>query len=182
MIAFLTQNLRWLAPGFLLTFASAFGQTWFIALFAGEIKAVYGLSDGGWGSLYTLATLVAAGLLFLRGALADTMPLGRLAAGVALAFALAAALMAWTSSPWLLGLAPRTLSDFASYAFYRFECALRSSAILGFLGFPTLGYHLSLAFDNLRYPEVWTFLYALLALILTVELWSAALRRREGWA
>ncbi|MCB1374369.1 MAG: MFS transporter [Rhodobacteraceae bacterium] len=105
MIAFLTQNLRWLAPGFLLTFASAFGQTWFIALFAGEIKAVYGLSDGGWGSLYTLATLVAAGLLFLRGALADTMPLGRLAAGVALAFALAAALMAWTSSPWLLGLA-----------------------------------------------------------------------------
>ncbi|MEZ5065649.1 MAG: hypothetical protein R3B81_13025 [bacterium] len=83
---------------------------------------------------------------------------------------------------WLLGLAPRTLSDFASYAFYRFECALRSSAILGFLGFPTLGYHLSLAFDNLRYPEVWTFLYALLGLILAVELWSAALRRREGWA
>jgi phosphonate transport system permease protein len=83
---------------------------------------------------------------------------------------------------WLLGLVPRALSDMASYAFYRFECALRSSAVLGFLGFPTLGYHVSLSFENLLYRETWTFLYALFALILATELWSAALRRREGWA
>lgn len=83
---------------------------------------------------------------------------------------------------WLLGLVPRALSDMTSYALYRFECALRSSAVLGFLGFPTLGYHVSLSFDNLLYRETWTFLYALFALILLIELWSAALRRREGWA
>ncbi|MBZ0269806.1 phosphonate ABC transporter permease [bacterium] len=83
---------------------------------------------------------------------------------------------------WLLALLPRAAADMASYAFYRFECALRSSAVLGFLGFPTLGYHLSLSFENLLYRETWTFLYALIALVLVVELWSAALRRREGWA
>jgi phosphonate transport system permease protein len=83
---------------------------------------------------------------------------------------------------WVLALLPRGAADMASYAFYRFECALRSSAVLGFLGFPTLGYHLSLSFENLLYRETWTFLYALIALVLVVELWSAALRRREGWA
>jgi len=102
---FLRLNARWLGAGFLLTFASAFGQTWFISLFAGEIRAAHGLSDGQWGSLYTLATLGSAALLFARGALADTMPLGRLAPGVALLFAAAAVLMAFAPSVWALGIA-----------------------------------------------------------------------------
>lgn len=105
MISFLRLNGRWLAPGFLMTFASAFGQTWFIALFAGEIKAVHGLSDGQWGGLYTAATLASAGLLFLRGGLADTMPLARLAPVVALVFAAAALAMAAGGSIALLGVA-----------------------------------------------------------------------------
>ncbi len=45
MIAFLRDNMRWLGAGFLLTFAAAFGQTWFISLFAGEIKSAHGLTD-----------------------------------------------------------------------------------------------------------------------------------------
>jgi MFS family permease len=94
MLAFLAENRRWLGAGFLLTFASSFGQTFFISLFAGEIKAAYGLSDGGWGGIYTAATLGAAGLLFLRGALADTMPLGRLAPLVMLVFSAACLAMA----------------------------------------------------------------------------------------
>jgi len=105
MIAFLRLNGRWLAPGFLLTFASAFGQTWFIAPFAGEIKAAHGLSDGQWGGLYTIATLAAAGLLFARGGLADTMPLARLAPLVTLIFAAAALAMAAGGSLVLLGVA-----------------------------------------------------------------------------
>ncbi len=36
--------------------------------------------------------------------------------------------------------------DLKNYTSYRFECALRSSAILGFIGPPTLGYHLETAF------------------------------------
>ena len=105
MIAFLRDNMRWLGAGFLLTFAAAFGQTWFISLFAGEIKSAHGLTDGGWGSLYTVATLSSAALLFARGALADTMPLARLAPIMALLFALSAVTMAFANSIWMLGLA-----------------------------------------------------------------------------
>ncbi len=79
---------------------------------------------------------------------------------------------------FVFGLLPRALPDMAAYAFYRFECAVRSSAILGFFGYPTLGYHLLLAFEDLRYREVWTYLYALLGLVLLLEWWSAVLRRR----
>ena len=103
MMNFLRTNLRWLAAGVLLTFASAFGQTWFISLFAGAIKLEYGLTDGAWGSLYTVATLCAAGLMFWRGSSADTVRLSRLAPITACAFALACFGMAIAGSVWLLG-------------------------------------------------------------------------------
>lgn len=77
-----------------------------------------------------------------------------------------------------VGLLPPALADMAAYAFYRFECALRSSAILGFFGFPTLGYYISASFENLHYGEVWTYLYTLLALVVVADLWSGAVRRR----
>ncbi|TCM87115.1 MFS transporter [Rhodovulum steppense] len=102
MLDFLRANLRWLGAGFLLTFASAFGQTWFISLFAGAIKEAHGLTDGSWGGLYTLATLAAAALMFWRGALADTVPLSRLAPATTVVFACAALAMAWSPSIWVL--------------------------------------------------------------------------------
>lgn len=102
---FLRENRRWLGAGVLLTFASGFGQTWFIALFAGEIRAAHGLSDGGWGLVYTLATLCSAAMLFARGSLADTMPLGRLAAIIGVMFAASCVALALAPSVWVLGLA-----------------------------------------------------------------------------
>ncbi len=104
MLAFLQSNRRWLGAGFLLTFASAFGQTWFISLFAGVIKTEHGLTDGSWGSLYTVATLCAAGLLFWRGSVADTIRLSWLAPVIALVFAVACIGMAIANSIWLLGI------------------------------------------------------------------------------
>ncbi|QBX34932.1 hypothetical protein E4191_09560 [Paracoccus liaowanqingii] len=94
MIPFLRDNLRWLGAGLLLTFASAFGQTWFISLFAEFIKDRHGLTDGSWGSLYTVATLAAAALMFWKGSLADSVPLSRLAPLAALIFGAAAIGMA----------------------------------------------------------------------------------------
>ncbi len=79
---------------------------------------------------------------------------------------------------FLFGLLPQALPDILAYTFYRFECGLRSSAVLGFFGYPTLGYFLSASFENLYYGEVWTYLYALVALVLAMEWWSGALRRR----
>ncbi len=78
---------------------------------------------------------------------------------------------------YLLGLLPRALPDMITYSFYRFECALRSSAILGFFGYPTLGFFIAASFENLHYGEVWTYLYTLFFLVTLVDWWSGALRK-----
>ena len=93
----------------------------------------------------------------------------------------ALALRAAGASPaavFLFGLLPRALPDMTAYAFYRFECALRSSAVLGFFGYPTLGYYIAASFENLFYGEVWTYLYTLFLLVALADWWSGALRRR----
>jgi len=76
------------------------------------------------------------------------------------------------------GLLPRAAPDLSAYAFYRLECAIRSSAILGFFGYETMGYYLKASFDNLHFREVWTWLYLLIAIVLLMEAWSGQLRRR----
>ena len=93
----------------------------------------------------------------------------------------ALALRAAGASPaqvFFFGLLPRALPDMSAYAIYRFECALRSSAVLGFFGYPTLGYFISASFENLYYGETWTYLYTLIALVALADWWSGALRRR----
>ena len=105
MLRFLLENRGWLGFGFLLTFASAFGQTWFVSLFAGEVQERFGLTDGGWGLLYTAATLASAALLFARGGMADRVAPARLAPVMALAFAVSALAFAFAPALWVLGLA-----------------------------------------------------------------------------
>ncbi|MDG1457313.1 MAG: MFS transporter [Pseudoprimorskyibacter sp.] len=105
MLRFFKENARWLTAGFILAFGSSFGQTWFISLFAGEIRAAHGLSDGDWGWIYMIATLSSAGLLLMRGGLADTIPLRRLVVGVTALFAIACLIMAAAQNVWFLGLA-----------------------------------------------------------------------------
>ena len=93
----------------------------------------------------------------------------------------AEALQALGASPaqrFLFGLLPAAAPDMAAYAFYRFECAVRSAAVMGFFGITTLGYYLRLSFENLHFREVWTYLYALIVVVLVLEGWSALLRRR----
>lgn len=79
---------------------------------------------------------------------------------------------------FVVGLLPPALPDMIAYSFYRFECALRSAAILGFLGVPTLGVLIKQAFDYGEYGEAWTHLYMLIALIAGFDLWSGAVRKR----
>ncbi len=191
MLGFLRDNARWLGTGFLLTFASAFGQTWFIALFAGEIKAVHGLSDGAFGSLYTLATLAAAALLFARGALADTMPLARLAPLVALGFAAACLALALGGSLWLLGLGLFGLrfcgqgmfGHIAMTAMGRWFRARRGRAIaVVSLGYSAAEVALSLAAVTLMamigWRATWMLAAAVLALGAAPALWLLLARGR----
>lgn len=73
MLAFLRLNARWIAGGFLLTFFSSFGQTFFIGLSGGELRAKFGLSDGDFGLLYMAATLASAATLPWLGRTLDYM-------------------------------------------------------------------------------------------------------------
>lgn len=94
MFAFLRGEARWLAGGFLLFFFSAFGQTYFIALSAGEIRRDYGLSHGEFGGLYMAATLASAATLTRLGRIVDGAAARRVVLLVAPMLALAAATMA----------------------------------------------------------------------------------------
>jgi hypothetical protein len=58
----LRTDIRWLSSGFVLTLYSGFGQTYFIALFAGQLKSELAITDGEFGSLYTIGTLASAAL------------------------------------------------------------------------------------------------------------------------
>ena len=58
-----------------------------------------------------------------------------------------------------------------NYTGYRFECGLRSSAVLGFVGLPTLGYYLETAFNEGNYSEVSALLMVFYVLIAGLRLW-----------
>ena len=66
---------------------------------------------------------------------------------------------------------PTIWHDVKHYTLYRFECALRTSAVLGFIGLPTLGFHLETAFREGYYSEAAAILYAFFAIIGTVHYW-----------
>lgn len=76
-ISFLKENRRWLGGGFLLAFFSSFGQTYFIALFGGEIRQEFMLSHGEFGGLYMAATLASAATLPFLGRIVDFVSVSR---------------------------------------------------------------------------------------------------------
>ena len=78
LIRFLRDNAPFLAAGALLSFGSSFGQTFFISIFAGEIRAEFGLSHGAWGGIYTLGTTFSALVMIWAGGLTDRFRARRL--------------------------------------------------------------------------------------------------------
>ena len=142
---FLRSNARWLAAGLLLTFASSFGQTYFIALFGGQLRAAFELSHGDFGSLYTLATLASAATLVWLGPSADRVSVHRLAALTLCGLAAASLAMAGVASPLMLvavlyGLrlfGQGMLSHLAMTAMARWFSEYRGRALsIAGLGFP----------------------------------------------
>lgn len=105
MLAFLKTNARWIAGGFLLTFFSSFGQTFFIGLSGGELRAKFDLSDGEFGLLYMTATLASAATLPALGRTLDSMPGWKVARFVIPALAGACLLIAFAPILWLVLLA-----------------------------------------------------------------------------
>ena len=66
---------------------------------------------------------------------------------------------------------PDAWAHFRNYSMYRLECGLRSSAVLGFIGLPTLGFHLETAFKEGYYSEVSALLIMFYLVIATMRIW-----------
>ncbi|WP_162990325.1 PhnE/PtxC family ABC transporter permease [Mesobacillus foraminis] len=78
----------------------------------------------------------------------------------------------------LYGYLPAVKASMISYSMYRFECAVRSSAIMSFVGLGGLGYQIQLSLNDLNYHEVWSFMYFLIVLVVLIDGWSTMLRKR----
>jgi phosphonate transport system permease protein len=78
----------------------------------------------------------------------------------------------------LYGLLPEALPHLVSYTLYRWECAIRASAIMGFVGAGGLGQQVELAMRMFQFDEVVTLLAVLLALVAAVDLVSQRIRAR----
>ncbi len=67
--------LEWpfLIYGFLMSFWSSFGQTFFISLFSNEIRSELVLTHGDFGTYYAIATLTSALILFWLGKFTDNV-------------------------------------------------------------------------------------------------------------
>lgn len=105
LIGFLRGNAPWLLSGFLLTFASSFGQTFFIAIFAGDIRQEFGLSHAAWGGLYAAATTASAGVMVFAGGLTDSFRVRLIGPVILLGLAAATVLMAFSTGVMALMLA-----------------------------------------------------------------------------
>ncbi|WP_177158703.1 PhnE/PtxC family ABC transporter permease [Donghicola mangrovi] len=66
---------------------------------------------------------------------------------------------------------PACLPQIGTYTLYRLECGLRSSAVLGFIGLPTLGFHLESFFKQAHYSQAAAALFIFMALILPLRRW-----------
>ena len=75
-------------------------------------------------------------------------------------------------SAFFYGRLPELLQPFKTYTLYRLECGLRSTLVLGFVGLPTIGFHLESYFKQGHYAQAAALLAAFYVLIGTRRLWA----------
>ncbi len=81
---------------------------------------------------------------------------------------------------FVYGLLPTNAPELTSYTVYRWECAIRSSAVLGFVGAGGLGQQMDMSMKMFNGAEVSTMLLAFIFLVWLADLASSALRRVIG--
>ena len=74
-LRFLRDNWRFVGFGFIMSAASSFGQTFYIALSGADIRAEFGLTHGGFGSWFAVATIASAITLVWLGRMIDRVDL-----------------------------------------------------------------------------------------------------------
>lgn len=90
------------------------------------------------------------------------------------------ALQATGASRWKVlfyGMLPQATPQLVSYTLYRWECAVRASAILGFIGAGGLGQQIELSMRMFNFHEVVTLVLILFLLVAVVDFLSAKARK-----
>lgn len=143
---FLRDNARWLSSSYLLAVFSGFGQTFFISLSAGDLRAEFGLTHGELGLLYMLATLGSALILPYVGKSLDHFPVQKIALVVMAGLAVFCLAMAHTFAVWTVAVAffglrlcgQGMMTHTSITAAGRWFSAQRGRAVsIAMLGFPT---------------------------------------------
>lgn len=78
------------------------------------------------------------------------------------------------------GLLPQNAAELTSYTVYRWECAIRSSVVLGFVGAGGLGQQMDNSMKMFNGGEVATMLLVFIALVALADAFSAWLRKELG--
>ena len=81
---------------------------------------------------------------------------------------------------FFFGLLPQNAAELTSYTVYRWECAIRSSVVLGFVGAGGLGQQLDNSMKMFNGGEVLTMLAVFVALVALADRVSTGLRRALG--
>ena len=185
--SFLRENAAFLLAGFLFAFTSSYGQTYFISLFASEIKGDFGLSDGQWGGIYTIGTTVSAIAMVWAGALTDRFRARSLAVWVMIGLALACLAMAMVpNAVVLIGVifalrvfGQGMMSQLSAVSMARWFEATRGRALsIASMGFSVAQAILPVIFVALLAVVTWRSLWVLAAVlvVLTIPLQLRLLR------
>lgn len=195
MLPIATLRRKWplLGLGFALAFCSGPGQTYFISLFAGGVRADLSLSDGEFGAIYSFATLASAACLIWIGKFADGPRPIVLATGVLAGLSVATLLMANASGPAGLfaavfalrlsgqGMLSHLTATFVARWFSRERGRALGLATLGFpAGEASLPVVAALALAHFGWREVWVAVAAAILFVAApaIALLGAAARRR----
>jgi phosphonate transport system permease protein len=80
----------------------------------------------------------------------------------------------------LYGALPESAAELVSYTVYRWECAIRGSAVMGFVGAGGLGQRMDESTRNMNGGETATMLIVFVLLVALADVVSKMLRRRLG--
>ncbi|MBT2212736.1 phosphonate ABC transporter, permease protein PhnE [Actinomadura sp. NEAU-AAG7] len=81
-----------------------------------------------------------------------------------------------------LAIVPQAAAGLTSLLLYQWECNIRTSTVLGFVGAGGVGQELAISLKLFRYAELSTLVIAVLLLMLAVDVLSRAARRWAGAA
>src|SRR5712692_9604413 len=159
------------SAGFL--FALAFARLRAVRLFCAFLRSVHEL-------FWALLLIQVTGLSPLTGILAVAIPYSGIFAKVFAEMIEEADLSAERVLPvgtstitrFAYARIPELAPQFWTYTLYRLECGMRSTLVLGFIGLPTIGFHLDSFFKQGHYAQAAALLLSFYVLIGTRRLWA----------